>query len=557
MNKKTKNIGNKDTNIYLNELESLIDILDKIIPENDFTITEQFFEDNKDELTENILELMKNYIKNNPTEISEPDFHDNMIDNVKELITTQLEHIIKELDSDFEELFDDFIEDVCELFYSIYIPKRSHHSSIILEKPNKKLIEKQIKYLKSKPQPAQRTKDWYLFRYNLITASNAYKIFESQAVRNQIINEKCLPLSNNHIEDTVTEDINDDMKSIKIQQPVQMVNVNSTLHWGQKYEPLSVMIYEDKYKTKVGDFGCIQHDKYSFIGASPDGINIDPETDRYGRMLEIKNIVNREIDGIPKKEYWIQMQLQMEVCNLDECDFLETKFIEYEDYTSYVEDTFESETNKMTSKDGKQKGVIIYFHTKEGKPFYDYKPLNIISDEEIDNWSEEEINKYESEEYGYTFMKHIYWKLEVCSCVLVLRNKKWFQHNVGEIEKIWKIIEEQRKNNITLVSNKDKEQNEDTKQIKIDSMFTNTTTSTNTSQKTKRPTKSTKSKKSDLDKEEKSQGCLLNIGKDNKIIIIDTSIPNNTNTNTNTNTNMYESNSIIKIRTQSFDESKK
>ena len=48
--------------------------------------------------------------------------------------------------------------------------------------------------------------------------------------------------------------------------------------------------------------------------------------ERYGRLVEIKNIVNREITGIPKKEYWVQMQLQMEVTDLDECDFLETRF---------------------------------------------------------------------------------------------------------------------------------------------------------------------------------------------------------------------------------------
>lgn len=66
------------------------------------------------------------------------------------------------------------------------------------------------------------------------------------------------------------------------------------------------------------------------MGASPDGINVDVNSERYGRMLEIKNIVNREINGIPKKEYWVQMQMQMEVCDLDECDFLETKFVEYE-----------------------------------------------------------------------------------------------------------------------------------------------------------------------------------------------------------------------------------
>ena len=41
-------------------------------------------------------------------------------------------------------------------------------------------------------------------------------------------------------------------------------------------------------------------------------------------------------------------------------------------------------------------------------------------------------------------MKTIYWKLEVLSCVLVSRNKEWFKNNILQIEKIWKIIEEER-----------------------------------------------------------------------------------------------------------------
>jgi len=42
------------------------------------------------------------------------------------------------------------------------------------------------------------------------------------------------------------------------------------------------------------------------------------------------------------------------------------------------------------------------------------------------------------------WIKNIYWKLEKLSCVLVLRNKEWFKNNVEQIEKIWKIIEEER-----------------------------------------------------------------------------------------------------------------
>ena len=64
---------------------------------------------------------------------------------------------------------------------------------------------------------------------------------------------------------------------------------------------------------------------------------MDNKNDRYGRMLEIKNIVNRDITGIPKKAYWVQMQLQMEVCDLEECDFLETRFKEYDNEQAFLE----------------------------------------------------------------------------------------------------------------------------------------------------------------------------------------------------------------------------
>ena len=167
-------------------------------------------------------------------------------------------------------------------------------------------------------------------------------------------------------------------------------------------------------------------------------------------MLEIKNIVNREINGIPKKEYWVQMQLQMEVCDLDECDFLETKFIEYSDYQSYINDStiasFNGEkfNSYVTTKDGSYKGIIIHFHTSEGSPHYEYMPLNLWTPDDITNWEEMMIQKYESNPYNYTYLKFIYWKLEKLSCVLVLRNKDWFKNNVGQLEKIWITIEQER-----------------------------------------------------------------------------------------------------------------
>ena len=42
------------------------------------------------------------------------------------------------------------------------------------------------------------------------------------------------------------------------------VNTNSPMHHGNRYEEISIMFYESFYKTKVKDYGCIQHEKYNF-----------------------------------------------------------------------------------------------------------------------------------------------------------------------------------------------------------------------------------------------------------------------------------------------------
>jgi len=223
------------------------------------------------------------------------------------------------------------------------------------------------------------------------------------------------------------------------------VNINTPFHHGQKYEPLSVMIYEDKYDVKIGDFGCIQHEKYSFLGASPDGINIDKESPTYGRMLEIKNIVNRIIDGIPKKEYWVQMQMQMETCDLDECDFLETKFVEYTDSDeSSAHYAFIGDGTFNTSSSNKLKGVIMYFAKEDGNPNYLYCPLEIKKLEDFTIWEEAMLEMYQSPECRMTWIKNIYWKLEQISCVLVLRNREWFANSVKKLQEVWNIIEKER-----------------------------------------------------------------------------------------------------------------
>ena len=231
-------------------------------------------------------------------------------------------------------------------------------------------------------------------------------------LRNQLIYDKCEPLNVNKY---------------------QYVNTESPLHWGHKYEPLSLMWYENKYKTKVSDYGCIPHKSFNYLAASPDGINTDINSLRYGRMVEVKNIVNRDITGIPKMEYWIQMQMQMEVCLLNECDFLETRFMEYDN-----KDDFNADGEFHQTKDGKMKGIIMYF-LKEGQPLYEYAPLG-LTEKRFESWELSIMEKQKS----LTWVNNIYWKLDEVSCVLVLRNKIWFKHVKPKFEETWNIIQKEK-----------------------------------------------------------------------------------------------------------------
>ena len=402
---------------YINEINEIRHSMHTFLDsEAEIDVRYEFILLDDDEILD-MLECMDQYITDHPKIISDPDFDDIFLEDMQTFFPCC-----------------ENIEEVIELFHILVLPKRSQEEG---EKEGeqegekeRKVIKDKIERLHSHPQHAQRTPEWYDFRNNLITASNAYKIFETNATRNQLIYEKCSAYESSHKEASSSS---------------SSINIESSLHWGQKYEPVSVLIYEKMAKTKIEEFGCIKHAVYSFLGASPDGIITNPSSSKYGRMLEIKNIVNREIDGIPKKEYWIQMQLQMEVCDLDTCDFLETQFIEYETEADFLNDyeidEVEDSTRFLQTSNGELKGIIMYF-SKEGMPSYIYKPLD-MNMQEFDAFECRTIEDMEAT--GMTWIKNIYWRLKTYSCVLVKRNRRWFEDNVSDIEDLWNVIKRERK----------------------------------------------------------------------------------------------------------------
>ena len=407
------------------------------------------------------------------------------------------------LNEGLEIYIQELYNDIVERFYEEVAPPRSYPNSFIRDtKPLAEsggdtdaadaadadlgrinAITSKLDILRAKPQPEQRTPEWYLRRNNLITASAASKAFGTPASVNQLIYEKCKnyasPTPTAITEtDTYAEaetGVNDSIVEADTHKIIitpsaatatatattpgshnNNVSVNSPLHWGQRYEPITAMLYEYRNKTKLGEFGCIAHDTYPFIGASPDGINIDPTSALYGRMVEIKNIVNREITGIPKEEYWIQTQMQMEVCDIDETDFVETRIKEYADEEEFLADSpSDAPASRNYTANGLEKGVILWFQPPPTKnpnpnctgliysmPLYEYAPLG-ISQEEYDAWEQEVFEKHEKT--GCFWARNIYWYVDQYSCVLILRNRLWFSAAVPVLQQLWNTIEKERK----------------------------------------------------------------------------------------------------------------
>jgi putative phage-type endonuclease len=266
----------------------------------------------------------------------------------------------------------------------------------------------------------QRSDEWYAMRSNLLTASNIYKCFGSDSEKNQLIYEKC-------------KEYNEKRSTSEI----KYVNTDSSLQYGVRYEEITVSIYEKRNNVKIGMYGCIPHDNINFLGASPDGIVITPESPKYGRLVEIKNPKSREIKDDIKWEYWCQVQNQMEVCDLDVAEFIETKFSEYDSEYEYSNDGSFTHT-----ENGNEKGIILYF-CENGKPLYEYKPLDMESDE-YDIWFGEKINEYQSKNIPY--VGSFYWKLDIFHVLYIERNRKWFQDNLPKMKELWDIILYEREN---------------------------------------------------------------------------------------------------------------
>ena len=174
----------------------------------------------EDELLDLELEthdFIGNYLEEHIIELYNPDFYDNMVAVVaSEMFDMCLcadAFADEDKDSDNNNLFEPFKKQIRVYVGSFYemmgLKRRSYryprpHNYLVLDEAKTRGT---IEYLKRRPQPAQRTPEWYVFRHGLISASNIWKVFGSDATRNSLIYEKCKPLQK---ERSLSIDLEDD-----------------------------------------------------------------------------------------------------------------------------------------------------------------------------------------------------------------------------------------------------------------------------------------------------------------------------------------------------------
>jgi hypothetical protein len=189
-------------------------------------------------------------------------------------------------------------------------------------KPNVPAVERIL----ALPQTAQKSAEWHAESRELLTGHEFGAVCYGTPARiASIVAKKCVK----EALEPVTE---------QVVARVDETGALPALKWGHRFEPVTRMLFEHCVaKGGVNDtLGRIRHPTLERLAASPDGLIVDGP--RAGRLVEIKSPISRELNGMIPMEYYCQMQLQAEVCDVEAVEYVEARY----DMYSVAEATLET-----------------------------------------------------------------------------------------------------------------------------------------------------------------------------------------------------------------------
>jgi putative phage-type endonuclease len=277
-------------------------------------------------------------------------------------------------------------------------------NNIIKRLKNLKKYRKKLNELKNMPLIKQRTEEWFNLRKTRLTASDLYDAINKS---NEALAKKKAGV--------VIDNTN--------------FNIIAPLKWGTMFEPMAIRCYSQiKNNIVINEFGLIPDKKLEHFGASPDGIS------ELGIMIEIKCPYSRQIktNFIPPK-YYMQIQGQLAVCGLEECEYIECDFKNLKTEEEYLK-----ELNEDLTKDH---GIIAEFKIKNSDEYtYLYSDELLTPKQCIENIQLQLNNKLNNDE-TVIFNKFTYWKLEKINIQRVYFNEKEWVEIEPKINSFWEKVE--------------------------------------------------------------------------------------------------------------------
>lgn len=235
---------------------------------------------------------------------------------------------------------------------------------------------------------------------------------------------------------------------------------------GVKYEQVACDIYSRLKGVEVYDLGLVEHEKFKWLGASPDGITPN------GTLIEIKVPYRRIPKPYPPFYYWVQMQLQLACClELDHCDFIECIIKEFDSEEEYL--NFVPDTSKL-----QQKGIILEAF-KQGEldsSQYIYPEKDLTDPLGLLHWANTTVHEFQSAQRIQKWWRHLqnkslashsnnrdaelyelflnsrartggdwyiakkYWRLEYIQVTPVKRSPEWFSYALPFLYKAWQEV---------------------------------------------------------------------------------------------------------------------
>lgn len=293
----------------------------------------------------------------------------------------------------------------------------SDYDSLTNDQIDKEFIISRFKYLKNNkiilvklleyPYIEQCTDEWYKIRKTCLTASD---LGDAISKNNNLLAKKKAGV---YIDNTNFQNI-------------------PPLKWGNMFEDMAIRCYKQiNNNIEIHIFGLVQNKFIQNFGASPDGIN------DLGIMIEIKCPFSRKIkkNVIPEK-YYYQMQGQLAVCNLTECDYVECEFKTFDKDIEYFD--FINDKNY----ENKNFGIIAELYDNLNKKhFYLYSKEFLKKEDSI---IDIEIQIKNIDNINLEFIKLTRWALNDIYIQKVEFNKELWETIPNKINEFWKKVEDSK-----------------------------------------------------------------------------------------------------------------